>query len=413
MNEQSLPLVSIITPSFNQAAFIKQTIESVLMQDYPHIEHIVVDGGSTDGTLAILQQYSHLGERFRFVSEPDRGQSHAINKGLKMARGEIIGWLNSDDTYFPGAVRKAVGALLAHPDWGVVYGKGLHIDENNNILYPYIWMEFDRRKLFHLNLICQPAAFLRKSAFEAVGGVDEEHDWCMDYDLWNRISLHYPIGWIEEFLGNSRLYSACKTFVNELEPGFSEILKTSVKHYGTVSNEWLQHYTTKYYHKGAVWFLNKIKSHKAFGPTPQITASNRFSDLWAPQNLRLSIEIAPNSPLHALLLKGTTLKVAPPLHFHVLVNGKLVHHFHVSQRTFEIAIPILSGGPLCQVNLICNKQTLQNQPGQPDSKRSISYHAQDTIPLSYEEYRFYQEFSKGSAHLQNWVHNRHPSPVYG
>lgn len=406
----SLPLVSVITPSFNQGAFIQQTIDSILSQDYPNIEHIVVDGGSTDGTLAILQKYSHLGERFRYVSEPDRGQSHAINKGLRMARGEIIGWLNSDDTYFPGAIRKAVSALLAHPDWGVVYGKGLHIDENNKVKYPYVWMEFDRKKLFHLNIICQPAAFLRKHAFEAVGGVDENHDWCMDYDLWNRISLHYPIGTIDDYLAHSRLYAACKTFVNELEPGFSEILRTSVKHFGTVSNEWLQHYTTKHYNKGAHWFLQKIKQYDAFGKGPRIVASNRFSDLWAPQHLRLSLEVPPANPMQALVLKGTNALNDPILHFHVLVNGSVAHHFKVTTPHFDVVIPISSRGPECEISLICNRQTISTQPD--GSPRSVSYHATHVLPLSAEEYKFYQEFTKGPTHIKNWVNNRIPAPRY-
>ncbi|MCM3141883.1 glycosyltransferase family 2 protein [Brevibacillus sp. MER 51] len=409
MSMQSLPLVSVITPSYNQAKFIKRTIDSVLTQDYPHIEHIVVDGASTDGTQNILQQYSHLGDRFRFVSEPDRGQSHAVNKGLQMARGEIIGWLNSDDTYFPGAIRKAVTALQQNPDWGVVYGKGLHIDENDKVKYPYIWVEFDRKKLFNFNLICQPAAFLRKHAFEAVGGVNEEHDWCMDYDLWNRISLHYPIGTIPEFLANSRLYDACKTFVYELEPGFSEILKTSVKHHGTISNEWLYHYTQKHYKQGAFWFLNKLKAYHAFGPSPQIIASNRYPDAWAPQNLRMTIE-ASHGPMHALLFKGSNQNTAPLLHFHVMRNGKLVHKFQVTQARFQVAIPIASEGQRCEVSIFCSQQILQSHPNNPEVKRSVSYHLEEVLPLSYEEYQFYQEFTKGKAHIENWVNRRVPSP---
>jgi len=410
MSAQSLPLVSIITPSYNQAAFIKQTIDSILMQDYPNIEHIVVDGASTDGTVSILQSYRHLGKRFRYVSEPDHGQSHAINKGLKMAQGEIIGWLNSDDTYFPGAVRKAVTALLAHPDWGVVYGKGMHIDEHNRIMYPYIWMEFDRRKLFHLNLICQPTAFLRKQAFENVGGVDEEHDWCMDYDLWNRISLHYPIGSVEEYLANSRLYPACKTLANELEPGFSEILKTSVKHFGTISNEWLQHYTTKHYSKGVNWFLNKLKQYHAFGRGPALLSSNRYPDRWAPQQLRLTIQVPPTAPMQGLLLHGRNTLLDPLLHFHVLVNGALAHHFKVSQADFTIVIPIHSRGPQCDVSIICNRQTLSAQPD--GSPRSVSYHALDIHPLSFEENHFFEAFVKGPAHIQEWVRTRNPAPLY-
>ncbi|MFD2369929.1 glycosyltransferase family 2 protein [Brevibacillus sp. GCM10020057] len=410
MSASSLPLVSIITPSYNQAAFIKQTIDSILMQDYPNIEHIVVDGASTDRTVAILKSYEYLGDRFRYVSEPDRGQAHAINKGLKMARGEIIGWLNSDDTYFPGAVRKAVTALLAHPEWGMVYGKGMHIDEYNRVKYPYIWMEFDRRKLFHLNLICQPTAFLRKHVFESVGGVDEEHDWCMDYDLWNRISLHYQIGWVEEYLANSRLYPACKTIANEVEPGFAEILRTVVKHFGTISNEWLGYYVTKHYSQGINWFLSKIKKYHAFGRGPVLLTSNRYPDLWAPQQLRLSVEIPPTAPMRGLLLHGRSTLLDQPLHFHVLVNGTLAHHFQITQPSFNIVIPIIARGPNCEVSIICNRQTVSQQPD--GSLRSVSYHALGIHPLSYEEHQFVLAFLKGPTHISEWVNNRKPVPRY-
>ena len=113
----SQPLVSVVTPSFNQAAFIEETIQSVLKQDYPHIEHIVVDGGSTDGTVDILQRYPHL----RWISEPDCGQSDALNKGFAMARGEILGWLNSDDTYNAGGVSTGLHCEVSHPVLALVY----------------------------------------------------------------------------------------------------------------------------------------------------------------------------------------------------------------------------------------------------------------------------------------------------
>lgn len=106
MASSELPLVTVITPSFNQGKFIRETIESVLTQDYPHIEHIVIDGGSSDETVCILKEYESRDSRFHFVSEPDNGQSHALNKGLKLAKGSIIGWLNSDDTYLTKSVKK-------------------------------------------------------------------------------------------------------------------------------------------------------------------------------------------------------------------------------------------------------------------------------------------------------------------
>src|SRR5438128_8552250 len=127
---EALPLVSIVTPSYNQGRFIEDTIRSVLAQDYPNLEYIVVDGGSTDHTLDVLRRYEG---RLRWVSEPDRGQSEAINKGFRMARGEIVSWLNSDDTYVPGAIGKAVAHLGARPEVVMVYGEGYLLDEGGRV----------------------------------------------------------------------------------------------------------------------------------------------------------------------------------------------------------------------------------------------------------------------------------------
>ncbi|NGY80944.1 glycosyltransferase [Bacillus megaterium] len=137
MKSKNYPLVTVITPSYNQAPFIRETIESVLTQDYSNLEYIVIDGGSNDGTLEILKGYNNIDSRFNFVSEPDKGQSEAINKGLKMAKGQIIGWLNSDDTYHPHAIRRAVKALVENPEWGMVYGNAYATDEENKILHSY------------------------------------------------------------------------------------------------------------------------------------------------------------------------------------------------------------------------------------------------------------------------------------
>ena len=128
-----MPLVSIVTPSFNQAAFLRRTIDSVLGQDYPHIEYIVIDGGSTDGSVEILRSY---GERVRWVSEPDRGQSDAINKGFARCRGTIRGYLNSDDVLWPGAVRTVVAHFADQRDWDLIYGNAYHIDADDRILGP-------------------------------------------------------------------------------------------------------------------------------------------------------------------------------------------------------------------------------------------------------------------------------------
>jgi glycosyltransferase involved in cell wall biosynthesis len=238
----NLPLVSIITPSYQQGQFIKETIESVLSQDYPNLEHIVIDGGSTDRTLGILQSYEHLGDRFRWVSEQDRGQSHAINKGLAMAKGEIIGWLNSDDTYMPHAVKKGVDALQQNIQWGMVYGRANYTDEKNQVIRPYPVERYNRKRLYDGCFICQPATFIRKEVLDTVGGIDENFQFCMDYDLWMRISKHYPIGFIEDVLATSRMHKDSKTMTQYFNVGLPEIIRASIKNYGSVSNQWLNQY---------------------------------------------------------------------------------------------------------------------------------------------------------------------------
>lgn len=236
------PLVSIITPSYQQGKYIQETIESVLNQDYINIEHIVIDGGSTDNTLDILKSYSHLGDRFYWVSEKDRGQSHAVNKGIHMAKGDIIGWLNSDDTYLPQAVSKAVKTLVEHKEWGMVYGRANYTDEHSRVIGPYPVEPFSHQRLYETCYICQPAAFIRKHVLDAVGGIDENFHFCMDYDLWMRISKNYEFGYIPQNLATSRMHSESKTMTLYHRLGLPEIIRASIKNYGSVSEHWLRQF---------------------------------------------------------------------------------------------------------------------------------------------------------------------------
>jgi glycosyltransferase involved in cell wall biosynthesis len=182
-----LPLVSIITPSFNQGKYLEQTMLSVLEQDYPRIEYIVIDGGSTDSSVSVIQKYA---SRLAFwVSEKDRGQTDAINKGFSRAKGEILAWLNSDDVYNPGAVAEAVAYLQSHPQIGMVYGDLDFIDERDRVIGKFNAVQTDlpklRRGFVH---IPQPAAFFRAEHWRAVGPLDPTFFFAMDYDLWVRLA---------------------------------------------------------------------------------------------------------------------------------------------------------------------------------------------------------------------------------
>jgi len=205
-----LPLVSIITPSFNQARYLEATIQSVLAQDYPRIEYIIVDGGSTDGSVDIIKKYeSKLGW---WVSEKDKGQTDAINKGFARAKGDILAWLNSDDTYEPKAVGAAVKYLLAHPQVGMVYADANFINETGRVIGRFNSAQTDYRLLRQGYVhIPQQTMFFRASLWKEVGPLDPSFYFAMDYDLWTRITRRAPIAYVSQTWANFRLHTSGKT----------------------------------------------------------------------------------------------------------------------------------------------------------------------------------------------------------
>ena len=232
------PLVTVVTPSLNRARFIRETIESVLGQSYPRIEYLVMDGGSRDGTLDILRSY---GDRLSWVSERDGGQTQAINKGWRRARGSIIAYLNSDDTYLPGAVETAVAALEAHADAAAVYGEGYHVDEVGRVIEPYPTEPFDMARLAQTCFICQPTVFLRRDVVEGLGYLDESRRYCMDYDLWIRVAQVSRFVHVPAYLATTRIHAA--TVTHSLRgPVHAEILDTVYRHFRRVSSHWVYGY---------------------------------------------------------------------------------------------------------------------------------------------------------------------------
>jgi len=248
------PLVSIVTPCLNSARFIEATIQSVLAQDYPRIEHIVMDGGSTDGTIDILRRCSQR-ERFNvasrassqraltWISERDRGAADAINRGFAQSRGEIFAFLNADDAYLPGAVTAAVRAFEANPGADVVYGGGNWIDEEGRPVGPYPVRDFDRALLARECFICQPASFIRRAAFENAGGMDPDLHLTFDYELWIRLARIHPMHRIAqpEVLAVSRMHATNKSLGQRREV-FRETFRILEKHYGYVPFQWVYAY---------------------------------------------------------------------------------------------------------------------------------------------------------------------------
>ncbi len=202
--------VALVTPSLNQAAYLGAAVDSVLAQTYADIDYLVVDGGSKDGSQDVLRSY---GDRVRWISEPDEGQSDAIDKGFRMTDGEILGWLNADDLLEETAIERVVEAFRAAPETGLIYGDGVLLDEAGDVSGPFAGCEpFNLwRLLYGLDYILQPAAFLRRSAYEAAGGLDPALFWAMDWDLWIRIAAVAEVEYLPGALARSRVWSDTKT----------------------------------------------------------------------------------------------------------------------------------------------------------------------------------------------------------
>lgn len=227
------PKISIITPSYNQDKFIEKTIKSVLSQNYPNLEYIIVDGGSTDNTLKILKKYD---KRINWISEKDHGQTDAINKGFKIATGDIIAYLNSDDYYLPGTLKRIAKIFIANKKIKWLTGDYIIIDENDikiqNIvvfykkilrLFPYLPI------LLITNFIAQPSTFIRRAIINELGFFDQSLDYVMDYDYWIKIIKNNPLYVINSPLAAFRIHRTSKSGI-QYKQQFNEELKIVKKY---------------------------------------------------------------------------------------------------------------------------------------------------------------------------------------
>jgi glycosyltransferase involved in cell wall biosynthesis len=227
------PKISVVTPSLNQSQFLEETILSVRGQEYPNLEHIIMDGGSTDGTLEILEKYQNT-YNLRWISEPDKGQSDAINKGFRIAQGDIIGWVNSDDTYMPGAVIKAVEVFNTRPDIGWVYGNGYWVDSDGRVLCVYQGKPFDYKELVvnGMYFIPQPSLFFRRNLLNNIGFLDENIHTTMDYDFFLRLGLRARAEYIPAIMATRRLHSGAKS-IGIITSFYKDVLRALNKLFDT------------------------------------------------------------------------------------------------------------------------------------------------------------------------------------
>lgn len=226
---------TVVTPSYNQGSYIRRTIESVLSQEIEDLEYIVMDGGSTDETVGILKEY---GDSLIWKSEKDKGQTDAVNKGIQAAHGDIIGWLNSDDIYYPGAIRKVLDVFHNHPEINVVYGNANHIREDDSFIEEYYTEDFDYERLKDVCFICQPSLFFRKKLVDIYGYLDDKLQYCMDYDYWLRLGKGEKFYRLNELIAGSRLYDDNKT-LGARRKVHEEMLVMQKKNLGRASEKWV------------------------------------------------------------------------------------------------------------------------------------------------------------------------------
>ena len=378
------PLVTVVTPSYNQGGFIRETIESVLAQDYPHIEHLVIDGGSTDETAAVVAEYSG---QLSWISEQDRGQSDAINKGFRMARGDIVCWLNSDDVLMPLALSKAVAEFERDADLKAVYGDAYRIDRTGAVIGefpkagpPNLW-----KLVYYSDYISQPTVFLRRRALDEVGYLDESLHWGMDWDLFIRLGKRGRIAYIPKLLASQREYDDTKTASGGFRR-FRELVRIMRRH-------GRRRYPPVFFIYGIDTCFNVVRRRSAF-LLPVISRVAQaglplwkwfvlhtfvrwegwYADQWATQTAHFlvhrngdRIRIRGSLPEISQRLRGQRLQVS--------CNGVHLREFPVAFGDFEEVVPLntSAAGELLEITIEAARWFVPSDEGLNDDPRKLAY----------------------------------------
>lgn len=281
--------ISIVTPSFNQGKFIEKTIKSVIDQNY-NTQHIIFDGCSSDNTKDILERYK---EYIQYTIEPDKGQTDAINKGLKLCEADIVGWLNSDDIYLKDTFKTVLKKFSENPEIDIIYGSAEHITEDDKFIENYPTRSFDYEILKEYCFICQPAVFFRKSIFLKYGYLNEKLDYCMDYDLWLRFSkLGAKFKYIKTKFACSRFYKDNKT-LGHSDKVHREIAENFYELFNDIPPKWIfalsnfeinQNNPFKVFYLLIRSFINEYKFHKKIRFKFLISPFNGSFERWSNQS---------------------------------------------------------------------------------------------------------------------------------
>ncbi|MFN9265572.1 MAG: glycosyltransferase [Acidobacteriota bacterium] len=380
---ESWPVIGIVTPTYNMAQFLEETIESVLSQDYPHVDYVVMDADSKDGSVDILRKY---GERFRWVSEKDRGQADAVNKGYHATSGEIFTFLNSDDTYLPGALSTIARHFKANPGVGLIYGEAYHVKLDGEIIAPYPTQPFDLRTLNAQCYICQPAAFMLREAFLNAGMMNVEMHFALDYELWIRIAKRYGVRKVDEYLATSRMHMDNKT-LSKRRLVYQEILSTVKTQFQYAPYEWINGYACylldrkdQYFDRsqpslasyalslGLGMYHNPGERKRFFAEWRERTGlggrfTGRWEDGWISGLWRSEQEI-PAEATH-LVLTGKHWAPGGPLVVTVRMNGREVGRQELRSGVYRLSAALPGGlsGTSCRMEVETSRTWRPRQSG--------------------------------------------------
>ncbi len=370
------PRIGVVTPTYNMAEFLEETITSVLSQEYPNLDYVVMDGGSKDGTVDILRKYDG---KLRWCSERDKGQADAINKGWHALSGDIFTFLNSDDTYLPNALSTIASHFKRNPGVGMIYGEAYHVDIKGKTIDRYPTQPFDLQTLNNQCYICQPAAFMLREAFANAGMMNVDMHFALDYELWIRLAKQYGVRKVDEYLATSRMHMDNKTLSSRRKV-YQEIISTVKTQYGYVPYEWINGYSCYLLDRKDQYFDRSKPTLRSYGLSLLLGAyhnphnlqrfwaewrqmtgfggqfTGRWEDGWISQ--RYESELKVGTSTQALRITGKHFAPIQELRISVRLNGRPVQDprpLPAGPFVMEIPLPQDLRGRTCQLRIESNK----------------------------------------------------------